>query len=267
MSSSIPTCIHYGVIVNINGFPNEIVLISSTVDQSSSLYTKAVATAQTIVSHLSSIATMSAPTTYLLPEQEASVIAFDNQIQQKSNELNLAIADTPTYNIPTVYRTTRESNMTDSEYLAYLRSTDKQRENDRKIEQISLKQERKKYKDAQHQARHEKNKLMQTEPSSSSALKKIVIVIYKIIFWIISLLVFLLFLGAITTEGAIGSTLIFLLTALLINPLIDDLIDKYLFHFPRWFILIILLIGLISGILLLPLVSPATVALQSYMAI
>lgn len=269
VSTSIPTCVHYGVVVNINGFPNEIMLISSTVDQSSSAYIRAASVAQEIISQLSSIAHMPVPTAYLLPEQEASVIAFDNQIRRKNEELNVAIADTPTYAIPAIYRTTREANMTDEAYVAYLKSTDLQRESDRNAEQAALKQEKEKYKEEQRKRKHEEkiNRQALKAYENPSALKKALIIIYKILFWALSLLVFLLFLGAITTKGAIGSTVAFLFTAILINPLIDDLIDNHLFHFPRWIVLIIFLLGVIVGILLLPPVAATTstsVALLSY---
>lgn len=53
VANQIPTCIHMGVLVNIDGFVSEVVLISGEVDLSSFKYKQAQNDAQTIIAQLS----------------------------------------------------------------------------------------------------------------------------------------------------------------------------------------------------------------------
>ncbi len=52
VSKQIPTCTHLGVMINIDGFISEIVLISKQVDQSSFVFSKAQSDAQNIIAKL-----------------------------------------------------------------------------------------------------------------------------------------------------------------------------------------------------------------------
>ncbi len=103
-SDSIPTCNHLGVVVNIDGFMSEILLISSTVDQSSNQYATAQRNAQEIIAKLRSLAQIPVPNTFLKVEEEPSVLDFDSQITEVEKELEIAKADVPKYEIPEKYR-------------------------------------------------------------------------------------------------------------------------------------------------------------------
>ena len=77
-------------------------------------------------------------------------------------------------------------------------------------------------------------------------------IVYKIAFWAIS--VFLLFFALIgfTENGGILSGILFLLTAVFVNPLIDDLINDKVFAFPRWIVIIVLIVGFFASIFTYP---------------
>lgn len=135
-SNQIPTCMHIGVMVNVDGFVSELVLLSSQVDQVSATFSKIQSQAQNLISQLGVLANTPVPTTFKRPEEESSVLSIDAAIAQKQNELNEAIADRPTYALPAIYRSAEQQGMTDSEYIDYLKSSDaiRQRECEHEIE-------------------------------------------------------------------------------------------------------------------------------------
>lgn len=102
-SNDIPTCYHIGVNVNLNGFNTEIVLLSRTVDQSSSIHNNTVKNAQLIVDKLRNLSQTPVPKKYLQPEEEQSVINIDKEIEEAANELKKVSDDKPTYEIPESY--------------------------------------------------------------------------------------------------------------------------------------------------------------------
>ncbi|MBQ6893553.1 MAG: hypothetical protein IJN48_05040 [Clostridia bacterium] len=102
-SVSIPTCNHVGVIVDLDGFKNEIVLLDHTVDQSSDKYKTAIKNSEIIISKLHYLSTVPVPETFLKVEEEQSVVAYDEQILDAHRELDAAKADVPTYAIPEKY--------------------------------------------------------------------------------------------------------------------------------------------------------------------
>lgn len=102
-ANSIPICSHIGVKVNINGFTSEIVLLSETVDQSSSTYNINLATAQRIVDKLGELSQMPVPKSFTKPEDEKIVLSYDPQIEKAANELKETIKNKPTYEIPESY--------------------------------------------------------------------------------------------------------------------------------------------------------------------
>lgn len=102
-SNNIPTCYHIGVDVNLNGFHNEIVLLSSTVDQSSFTYSNTIKNAQMIVDKLRSLAKTSVPRKVLAPEKEQIILDLDKEIEIAAKELQDAVNDTPVYDIPEEY--------------------------------------------------------------------------------------------------------------------------------------------------------------------
>lgn len=102
-SDEIPTCHHIGVNVNIKGFNTEIVILSKTVDQSSSAYNNSVNTAQMIVDQLRALSSTPVPKSFLKPEEEQTVLNYNPQIEAAAKELQETIKDKPNYDIPESY--------------------------------------------------------------------------------------------------------------------------------------------------------------------
>lgn len=102
-SDEIPTCHHIGVNVNIKGFNTEIVILSKTVDQSSSAYNNSVNTAQMIVDQLRALSSTPVPKSFLKPEEEQTVLNYNPQIEAVAKELQETIKDKPNYDIPESY--------------------------------------------------------------------------------------------------------------------------------------------------------------------
>lgn len=100
ISNPIPTSCHLGVIVNINGFNIEMIILSSTVDQSSSKYKKAFNIAKKIVEQLHYLSTAPIPSSYLKIDEEQSVLAFDTKINYANEELEKIKQGIPTNDIP-----------------------------------------------------------------------------------------------------------------------------------------------------------------------
>ena len=101
--NQIPTASHVGVVVNVDGFQNEILLLNKTVDQDSREFTDALKKAQELISVLQYLSTLPVPRSYLLPEQEQSVINLQQRIYGAIHELNAARANVPKYEIPPKY--------------------------------------------------------------------------------------------------------------------------------------------------------------------
>ena len=102
-TNNIPTANHLGVIVDIDGFKSEIVLLNQTVDQDSDEFNEAVKKAQTIISKLQYLSTVPVPETFLKPEEEQSVLDLQEKIIQAHSDLEAAKANVPTYEIPARY--------------------------------------------------------------------------------------------------------------------------------------------------------------------
>jgi hypothetical protein len=102
-SNSIPTCCHIGVNVNLNGFTSEIILLSKTVDQSSSIYVTNLTIAQRIVDKLGELSQKPVPKVFLKPEEEKSVLDYDHQIEIANEELQEIIKNKPAYEISENY--------------------------------------------------------------------------------------------------------------------------------------------------------------------
>lgn len=102
-SDSIPTCNHIGVVIDIDGFKSEVILLNKTVDQSSSAYTKALQNAEEIVSQLHYLANQPVPKTYTKIEDEDSVHEIEKSIEKAQKELEQVKENTPTYDIPKRY--------------------------------------------------------------------------------------------------------------------------------------------------------------------
>lgn len=93
ITNQITTCSHLGVLVNIDGFVSEIVLIINQVDKSSLQYSNAQVQAQTIISQLGVLSKTPVPQSCLLPHEEVSVKNIDAQINKKQLELHDVIEE------------------------------------------------------------------------------------------------------------------------------------------------------------------------------
>jgi len=126
-STQIPTYNRVTVAVNVKGFISEIVVLSSQVDQSSIAAERALQDAQAIVDKLRRVSQIPVPSSFVKVEDEDSVKAYDKKIEDKNAEIQIAIDDKPTYDIPNTYRTKEQESMTDAEYLEYLKDEDEKR--------------------------------------------------------------------------------------------------------------------------------------------
>ena len=95
--------------------------------------------------------------------------------------------------------------------------------------------------------------------------------IYNIIFWVFSIVMLIFAIDAFIQIAIIGGIL-FLLTAVLINPLVCKYIREELFAFPKWLAPIILIVGFVVACiayyllinLIILSISPAGVARRAY---
>lgn len=264
VSNQIPTCTHLGVLVNIGGFISEIVLISNQVDQSSVLFTKAQREAQNIISQLGVLANTPVPTSFLRPDEEQSVKNIDLQITNKQQELETAIADKPTYNIPKMYRTEEQKDLSDDEYLQYLIDTDEERARNCAEKEAQFKREQEEARAATRQKKAEEKVSRQHARQQKMAnidyiraIKNVGGIIYKIVFWFFSVCMILFMISGFVTGRAI-SGILFLITGVLINPLVDDLIRDKLFKMPKWLPLVILIVGFLAAIIAFPTTESTT---------
>lgn len=103
VSNSIPTCNHIGVVIDINGFKSEVILLNRTVDQSSRVYITSLQRAEEIVSKLHFLATQPVPETFTKIEEKTSVLEYNKQIVEAQEKLEQVKANTPTYDISEKY--------------------------------------------------------------------------------------------------------------------------------------------------------------------
>lgn len=221
-SNTYPTCLHLGVNINIDGFISELVLLDTQVDQASERFKNLYRAAQNIISLLGTLANTPVPTDYVAIEEEPSVVTLDEEIAVKRAELEAAKADKPNYLLPAAYRTEEAKDLSDKDYLALLEEEDQKR-----FSYENLK------------------KIKSTTQKSGATLA------YHIIFWILSVAVLLFGLLAIVASG-VASTIVFLATAILINPLVTDFIIGKWVSYPKWLPIILLLVGFIVGIMVFP---------------
>lgn len=259
VSNQIPTCTHLGVLVNINGFVSEVVFISSQVDQSSMIFSKAQSEAQNFISQLGVLAKTPVPVSFLRPEDEVSVKAIDSQINVKQQELQDAIADRPVYVLPDMYRTEENREMSDDDYINYLVSTDAQRMTERAANEAAFKKEQAEKKAAEKAKRTEEKTVRRHSAAQKVAeanywgkAKSIGRILGKIVFWILSIFLLLFAIVSFTTSGGILSGILFLLTAVCVNPLMTGFITNKWKKIPIWFLIIALIVGFLAGILTFP---------------
>lgn len=231
----IPMCSHIGVLVNINGFISEIVLLSKQVEQSSSACIKAQNDAQSIIAKLIVVSKLPVPTVYLKVEEEPSVKKYDERIVDKEEEIQVAIDDKPVYEIPAMYRTDAQKDMSDDEYLSYLTNEDTVRANEYKTRSQEI------------------NKKTRAEVGKKtvSIIKKILSVIIDVFCWALSMFALIFALPAVGL-GGIASMIIFIVSALSVNPLIYKVAKSKIGFLRKWMCVLLFVVAFIIGLLVFP---------------
>ena len=102
-TNNIPTATHIGVVIDINGFINEIPLLDKTIDQDSKEFISTVRKAQDIISKLQYLAGTPVPENFLKAEEEESVLLIDAQIVRAKDLVEFEKANVPRYDIPSRY--------------------------------------------------------------------------------------------------------------------------------------------------------------------
>lgn len=136
-TNSILTCNHMGVVIDVDGFKQEVVILNSEIDQSSKVYMSAYHEAQHIIMRLREVSKTPVPKSFIPSYEMKSVKDIDKQIDEANERLNFAINDRPVYKIPSRYRTKEQADMSDEEYLSYLCEEDAKRENIQKQQEKS----------------------------------------------------------------------------------------------------------------------------------
>ena len=264
VSDQIPTCTHLGVMVNIDGFMSEVVLLSNQVDQTSAAFINARNEAQSIIAQLGKLAKMPVPSHFLQPEEEQSVKEIEAQIAAKQSELQIAINDRPTYDIPAMYRTPEQRGMSDEQYLQYLNNTDAQRMSESAAHEDALKgtqaEQKAVWQTKSEAERAERNAHIEQRVDNAgylSTLSSVATLIYNIIFWFLSVFVLLFAIAGFANAGIV-SGIIYLITAIMINPLVGDHIRDKGAAFPKWAVIIILIVGFLAGALTFPITDTSS---------
>ena len=229
VSNQIPTCDHLGVFVTIDGFVQEVVFISSPVDQTSPAFSRAQRDAQNLIAQLSVLSRTPVPESFIRPEDESSVKVIDAQIVDKEQELQKVIEDKPVYTLPDMYRMEENKELSDEDYLQYLINTDSERmaENDSANSSILQNLMGEDYK---------------------QKLKTIGGVIGKVIFWFFSIVCLLYAVISLTTKGGMLSVIYFVVTGMIINPITTAYIRSEGVKLSVWYLIIILIVGFMAGV-------------------
>lgn len=229
VSNQIPTYDHLGVFVTIDGFVQEVVFISSPVDQTSPAFSRAQRDAQNLIAQLSVLSRTPVPESFIRPEDESSVKVIDAQIVDKEQELQKVIEDKPVYTLPDMYRMEENKELSDEDYLQYLINTDSERmaENDSANSSILQNLMGEDYK---------------------QKLKTIGGVIGKVIFWFFSIVCLLYAVISLTTKGGMLSVIYFVATGMIINPITTAYIRSEGVKLSVWYLIIILIVGFMAGV-------------------
>lgn len=187
-SRHIPVCTHIGVMVNMGGFTAEIVLLTKQVDQSSSTFRKTLSEAHAVIARLMDLSRTPVPEKFLKVEEEEAIREFDSKIASNKIELDDILAGSPDYRLPGIYRTEECRDMTDEEYLTYL----KEKDNEAGTNSIKCR-------------KNSRN---------------------RVLCWIVSVFLFLSCLTGMTENGGIISGIFFLIGAVMANPYIFDRINN-----------------------------------------
>ncbi len=104
VSNSVPVCHHLWVLVDIDGFKDEIFILNKTVDQTSKTYEKALQSANNIVNKLHYLSSQPVPGNPLKIEDEKIIKEIDQKIEKAKLELNNIKSNQFEYSIPQKYK-------------------------------------------------------------------------------------------------------------------------------------------------------------------
>ena len=90
-----------------------------------------------------------------------------------------------------------------------------------------------------------------------STLSSVATLIYNIIFWFLSVFVLIFAIAGFANAGIV-SGIIYLITAIMINPLVGDHIRDKGAAFPKWAVIIILIVGFLAGALTFPITDTSS---------
>lgn len=96
-------CKHIGVVVDIDGFDREIVLLDTEVDENNIRYKKFSKDSEDIVAKLLYFSKLGVPKNYTKIEDEQSVFEIDLKLEEANKKLEEAKNNKPTYQIPEKY--------------------------------------------------------------------------------------------------------------------------------------------------------------------
>ena len=102
-TKTINMCDHMGVIVEIDDFNIEIVILDKTVSEDFSIYRKSLAIADEIIEKLIFLSKQPVPKNYIKVEDEKSVLDIDLKIKEAKENLEKVKNNKPTYKIPEKY--------------------------------------------------------------------------------------------------------------------------------------------------------------------
>lgn len=241
VSEEVLTCSHLGVRIDIDGLIYEIVLLNRKVDQTSPAFKHAYNRCEQIIHEIKYVMQLPVPK-YISPEDEASIKEIDNQIAAENEKLAEVSLNKKKAVLPEIYRTEEQKDLSDEEYLNYLAQQDSERERQIEIVQnengIKVKQ------------KAERN----SEKPISQSLLSFVKICFLIISAAMSLFMLLVFFATVGMPGGVLSGIIFLITAVLINPLIYKEITKHVFPVKWWYVVLIFVIGFFVGLIFYPVI-------------
>ena len=247
VTNQIPTCLHLGVQVNVNGFVSEIVLLSHQVDQSSLAFMKAQTVAQNIVSQLSVLSNTPVPDSYIRVEDELSVKAFNTKISDAEEELQNTINNKPNYMLPEMYRTKEQMEMSDAQYLEYLSQNDKEKEQ----ELTRIRDEEKQRRSEEWATRKEELKEKVASVDYVGGAQKAGSIILNIILWCISIFVLIFAIFEFSEMGIISGVLL-LLTAFIFNPIGKKVMKEKVKVIPYWVCIILAIVCFFAAAIVSP---------------
>lgn len=245
VTNQIATCQHLGVFVQLDDQVQEIVLINSQIDQASNRFIEKYKEAQTIIIRLNKLAKTPVPTDFIPVEEMDNVIECQKKIDEKLAEYNNLKNKKPPYTIPDIYRIKDKSNLSDSEYLQYLKENDEKRLQEEKIQRLQkLEDEARLQEEKIQRLKNLKDEAIFTGQSVKQRAKKVANSAWTIVKWIIGLWIAIAGSALICSKYYVAGG-INLCTGIFFLPAIQKKLKNEEVHIPNWLPVTLLCIGLV----------------------